>query len=61
MKRLPIGNDEFREIREKDYYYIDKTMLISDFLEVGDKVTLIANVPISEARPCFPMHGAATA
>lgn len=42
MKRLPIGNDEFREIREKDYYYIDKTMFISDFLAAGDKVTLIA-------------------
>lgn len=42
MKRLPIGNDEFREIREKDYYYIDKTMLISDFWAAGDKVTLIA-------------------
>lgn len=39
MKRLPIGNDEFREIREKDYYYIDKTMLISDFWAAGDKVT----------------------
>lgn len=42
MKRLPIGNDEFREIRENDYYYIDKSMLISDFLAAGDKVTLIA-------------------
>lgn len=42
MKRLPIGNDEFREIREKDYYYIDKSMLISDFWAAGDKVTLIA-------------------
>ena len=42
MRRLPIGNDEFREIREKDYYYIDKSMLISDFLAAGDKVTLIA-------------------
>lgn len=42
MKRLPIGNDEFREIREQDYYYVDKTMLIADFLASGDKVTLIA-------------------
>lgn len=42
MKRLPIGNDEFREIREKDYYYVDKSMVISDFLAAGDKVTLIA-------------------
>lgn len=42
MRRLPIGNDEFREIREQDYYYVDKTMLIADFLAAGDKVTLIA-------------------
>lgn len=42
MKKLPIGNDEFREIREQDYYYVDKTMLIADFLASGDKVTLIA-------------------
>lgn len=42
MKRLPIGNDEFREIREQDYYYVDKSMLIADFLAAGDKVTLIA-------------------
>lgn len=42
MKRLPIGNDEFREIRENDYFYIDKSMFIADFLAAGDKVTLIA-------------------
>lgn len=42
MKKLPIGNDEFRELREQDYYYVDKTMIIKDFLDSGDKVTLIA-------------------
>lgn len=42
MKKLPIGYDEFREIRERDFYYVDKTMLIADFLAAGDKVTLIA-------------------
>lgn len=41
-KILPIGNDEFRELREGEYYYVDKTLLIKDFLEMGDKVALIA-------------------
>lgn len=41
-QRLPIGIDEFREIREKRFYYIDKTMIIEDFIKMQDKVTLIA-------------------
>jgi hypothetical protein len=41
MRRLPIGVDSFREIIEGNYYYVDKTMLIHDFLDGGDKVTLI--------------------
>lgn len=39
---MPIGNDEFREIREMDYYYVDKSLMIKDFIEMGDKVALIA-------------------
>lgn len=31
QKALPIGNDQFRIVREKDYYYIDKTLLIKEF------------------------------
>lgn len=41
-KRLPIGNDEFREVREQGYYYIDKSLMIRDFIEMGDKVAIIA-------------------
>lgn len=41
-KKLPIGNDEFREVRELNYYYVDKSLMIKDFLEMGDKVALIA-------------------
>ncbi len=41
-KALPIGNDDFREIREEDFYYVDKTLMIRDFIEAKDKVTLIA-------------------
>lgn len=41
-RKLPIGNDDFREIREQNYYYIDKSLMIKDFIEMGDKVALIA-------------------
>lgn len=39
-KMIPIGVSEFREIREKNYYYVDKTNLIADLLMDGTKVTL---------------------
>ena len=41
MATLPIGRDDFREIREGDYYYIDKTLLIKDFITYKNKVALI--------------------
>ena len=41
QKTLPIGNDQFRIVREKDYYYIDKTLLIKEFLELRDTASLI--------------------
>ena len=40
-KKLPIGIDSFREIREIDKYYIDKTLFIRDFIQTEDKVSLI--------------------
>lgn len=42
MKReLPIGIDNYRELKEKNYYVVDKSNLIKDFLSNGIKVTLI--------------------
>ena len=38
---LPIGIDSFREVREEGRYYADKTLMIKDFIESNDKVTLI--------------------
>ena len=38
MKRLPIGIEDFKELIEKEYYYVDKTMLIKNVLE--EKVVL---------------------
>ena len=41
MKKLPIGIDDFKELREKNAYFVDKTLLISELLESIAKVTLI--------------------
>ncbi|MCL1809687.1 MAG: AAA family ATPase, partial [Clostridiales bacterium] len=41
QKLLPIGIDSFREIREADKYYVDKTLIIRDFIEYDDKAALI--------------------
>mgnify|MGYP000207073623 FL=1 len=30
--RIPVGNSNFQEIREKDLYYVDKTGFISELL-----------------------------
>ena len=35
MKKIPIGRDDFKDIIEKGYYYVDKTKIIEDVLEVG--------------------------
>ena len=40
MKKLPVGIDDFRKIRENDYYYVDKTNLIREIIDNGSKVTL---------------------
>ena len=39
-KRLPIGIENFREIRTDEYYYVDKTLLIRDLLLRRGKVNL---------------------
>ena len=37
---LPIGVENFEEIIKKDYYYIDKTLLIKDLIDLKSKVNL---------------------
>ena len=44
-KMLPVGIEDFKEIRDKDYYYVDKTEFISDLVAGGSKVHLFT-------RPC---------
>ena len=39
-KPLPIGIDDFKKIRENNYYYIDKTLFIKEILDKSSEVKL---------------------
>lgn len=39
---LPIGTDNFARVRENGYYYVDKSLMIKDFIEIKDEVALVA-------------------
>lgn len=39
-KIIPIGVDDFKKIRENEYYFVDKSELISDILSDGAEVFL---------------------
>ena len=41
VKALPIGVSDFAKVREQDSYYVDKTMLIAEWLKAQTEVTLI--------------------
>ena len=38
--KLPVGIENFEEIRRNRFYYVDKTKLIEQLVETGGKVTL---------------------
>ena len=40
LKKIPVGIEDFREIRTRDAYYIDKTRLIEQLIENWSKVNL---------------------
>ena len=40
LKGIPIGREDFKEIRENDFYYVDKTKYIEELLLDGTQVKL---------------------
>ncbi|MGL6131270.1 MAG: AAA family ATPase, partial [Fusobacteriaceae bacterium] len=40
-KKLPVGVDDFKEIIQNDYYFVDKSMFIDELLNKKSKVTLL--------------------
>ncbi len=41
QKKLPIGVDDFQELIEGNYYYVDKSLLIKELLDARAKATLL--------------------
>jgi len=41
MQKLPVGLSDFKEVIEGNYYYVDKTLLIKEVADQGDKVLLL--------------------
>ena len=41
MKKISTGIKSFRKLREENYYFVDKTLMIKDFLNRGSEVTLV--------------------
>ncbi|OQY09902.1 MAG: hypothetical protein B6I28_02070, partial [Fusobacteriia bacterium 4572_132] len=39
-KRLPIGLSDFRMLREKNSYYVDKSMFIKDVIDSGQVILI---------------------
>ena len=40
IKKLPVGIENFAEIRKEDFYYVDKTKLIEQLLDRWGKANL---------------------
>lgn len=40
MQKIGIGYENYKEFTDENIYYVDKTLLISDLIEKGGKVTL---------------------
>lgn len=41
MKKINLGNSDFKEIIDKNGYFIDKTLIIKEFLEDDGKIVLL--------------------
>jgi len=41
MKRLPVGVSDFKVMITEEYCYVDKTLLIKEIIDKGDKIQLI--------------------
>ena len=41
MRKLPIGTSDFRELREYDKYFVDKSMLIAEVIDDEAKIVLL--------------------
>lgn len=36
-KAIPVGVDDLKKLREKNYYYVDKTLMLRELLDRKEK------------------------
>lgn len=41
LKRISLGTSDFKEIIDRNYYFVDKTLIIKEFLEDSGKIVLL--------------------
>ena len=59
LKRIKIGASDFKDLIEGNNYFIDKSLLIKEFIENGAKIiyeTDDDNLPMGELNPA-PQNG----
>ncbi len=42
IRKVPIGTEDFKKLRQRNCYYVDKTLLIKEFLDTSAEVSLFA-------------------
>ncbi|MFQ7148947.1 MAG: AAA family ATPase [Clostridium sp.] len=60
MKKIPIGLKDYRKLKEENYYVVDKSLMIKEFMDRGSEVTLITRPrrfgkTINMSRRCPPL------
>ncbi|WP_394910669.1 AAA family ATPase [uncultured Robinsoniella sp.] len=40
LKKLPVGIDDFKKMILQEYYYVDKTLLIKELIDLKGEVNL---------------------
>lgn len=38
LKRIQIGSSDFKELIEGDNYFVDKSLLLKDFIDIVGKI-----------------------
>ena len=41
MKRIPIGLKDYNKLKDENYYVVDKSLMIKEYMDRGSEVTLI--------------------
>ena len=51
MRNLPVGNDDFKVIRDEDRFYVDKTMLIEGIVKNAGTQVFLFTRPRRSGNP----------